>query len=160
MRTTEELIEELHAKATGAFVAGIVVGFEKKTEFVWVNSPDPLGDLNALTKRGGEPIAVYRVDKSAGTLNCTFEPFEEYARESWVRAYLDSLGTGFMKLVEAQTGGNNRWKTHLHAASPVPRRPHGAAVFAHYQMNLQHSPTLVCMSNARSTGTKDTLIES
>ena len=105
MRTTEELIEELHAKATGAFVAGIVVGFEKKTEFVWVNSPDPLGDLNALTKRGGEPIAVYRVDKSAGTLNCTFEPFEEYARESWVRAYLDSLGTGFMKLVEAQTGG-------------------------------------------------------
>jgi hypothetical protein len=105
MRTTKELIEELRVKTTGAFVAGIVVGFEQKTEFVWANNPDPLGDLNALTKRGGEPIAVYRVEKTEGAMNCTIVPFEEYADQSWVRCYLDSLGTGIMKLVEAQTGG-------------------------------------------------------
>ncbi len=105
MRTTKELIEELKDKAQGAFVAGIVVGFEKKTEFVWSNSANAFDDLNVLLGKGGEPIAVYRLDKSEGTLHCSIEPFEEYARESWVRQYLDSLGSGIMKLVEAQTGG-------------------------------------------------------
>lgn len=105
MRTTKELIDELQVKATGAFVAGIVVGFENKTEFVWANSASPLDDLNGLVGKGGEPIAVWRVDKSEGTMNCSIEPFEEYARESWVRQYLDSIGTGFMELVAAQTGG-------------------------------------------------------
>lgn len=106
MRTTKELIDELQVKATGAFVAGIVVGFEKKTEFVWANSASPLDDLNGLVGKGGEPIAVWRVDKSEGTMNCSIEPFEEYARESWVRGYLDSHGTSIMKALEAQTGGN------------------------------------------------------
>ncbi len=105
MRTTKELIEELQVKATGAFFAGIVVGFEKTTEFIWANSANPLDDLNVLVGKGGEPIAVYRLDKSEGTLHCSIEPFEEYARESWVRQYLDSLGSGIMKLVQAQTGG-------------------------------------------------------
>jgi hypothetical protein len=105
MRTTTELIEGLRVKASGAFIAGIVVGFDNKTEFVWANSADPLGDLNALVTSGGKPIAVFRVDKSAMALNWSIEPYEEYARESWVHKYLDSLGTSIVKLVEAQTGG-------------------------------------------------------
>lgn len=105
MRTTKELIEELHAKAAGAFAAVIVVGFEKTTEFVWANSTSPLDDLNGLVGKGGLPIAVFRVDKSKGEMNCTIEPFKEHAHESWVRGYLDSLGTSFMKLLEAQFGG-------------------------------------------------------
>ena len=105
MRTTKELIEELRAKATGAFAAGIVVGFEKRTEFVWANSANLLGDLNTLVTIGGLPIAVFRVDKSKGEMNCTIEPLKEHAHESWVRGYLDSLGTSFMKLLEAQFGG-------------------------------------------------------
>jgi hypothetical protein len=104
MRTTKELIEKLREKAVGAFIAGIVVGFEEKTEFVWANSTNPHSDLNALVKRGGEPVATYRIDKSEGALNCSIEPFEEYANESWVQGYLDSLGTGIIKLLEAQTG--------------------------------------------------------
>jgi hypothetical protein len=105
MRTTAELIEELHAKGAGAFVAGIVVGFEQKTEFVRANNPDPLGDLNALVKGGGKPIAVYRVDKTEGAFDCSIEPFAEYANQDWVRGYVDSVGTRIVKLLEAQTGG-------------------------------------------------------
>lgn len=105
MRTTIELIEELHAKATGAFVAVMVVGFENKTEFVWANSTSALDDLNGLVGKGGQPIGVRRLDKTEGAMNCTIEPFKEYAHESWVRGYLDSLGTSFMKLLEAQFGG-------------------------------------------------------
>lgn len=67
MRTTEELIEELRAKSSGTFGTGIVVGFEKKTDFVWANSANPLGDLNALVTSGGEPIAVCQVNKSETT---------------------------------------------------------------------------------------------
>ena len=45
MQTTKELIAKLQTKAKGAFLAGIVVGFARRTEFVWVNSADPLGNL-------------------------------------------------------------------------------------------------------------------
>lgn len=107
MRTTKNLIEELRSKAEGAFVAGIVVGFEQKTEFVWVNAPDPLGDLNALVEHGGEPIALCRMDKAEGALNYSLQPLEEYANQGWVNGYLDALGTGVVKLLAAQTGASN-----------------------------------------------------
>jgi hypothetical protein len=104
MRTTKDLIQELRDKAEGAFVAGIVVGFEKKTEFVWANAPDPLGDLNALVERGGEPIAMCRMDKIEGAMNYSLRPLEEYINEGWVNGYLDALGTGVVKLLATQTG--------------------------------------------------------
>lgn len=87
-------------------MAGIVVGFEKKTEFVWANVPDALGDLNALVEHGGEPIALCRMDKAEGALNYSLQPLEEYANQSWVNGYLDALGTGVVKLLAAETGAS------------------------------------------------------
>jgi hypothetical protein len=106
MRTTKDLIEELRSRAEGAFVAGIVVGFENKTEFVWANAPDALGDLNALVEHGGEPVALCRMDKAEGVVNYSLQPLEEYANQSWLNGYLDALGTTFVKLLAAQTGAS------------------------------------------------------
>lgn len=106
MPTTSELIQELRDKAQGASKAGIVVGFEQRTEYVWADAPDPLGDLNTLVKGGGKPLAVCRVDMVEGAI--TLQPLEECTNEGWVKRYLDRIGTLLANKLEEHTTARAR----------------------------------------------------
>ncbi len=117
MRTTEDLIKELNDRAEGAWVAGIVVGFEWKTETVWANTDDPLRDLNAFVQSGGEPMAICRVDKTEDTFMYSVRALEEFADQSWGDVYLDELCSCFAKEFAEEARANGwalkRVRPHL-----------------------------------------------
>jgi hypothetical protein len=57
-RTTVDLIEELEDAAKGFTGAALAVGFAETTEFVMSCDDRPIEKLNAMVRRGGEPIGI------------------------------------------------------------------------------------------------------
>ena len=107
MRTMEDLIEKLREKAVGTCYAAIIVGFMdgRGTKLVTAESPNPLAELKAVVTEGGLPVGVARLTRTGAEMNFTADPFQEFANESWVTAYLDHFAAGFTKVLEAQFGG-------------------------------------------------------
>lgn len=98
-RTTADLVTELRETANGADAAALVVGFEKKTKFVWAHDQDPLAALNAHIQAGGEPVGLaVRRDQ-----HLEVTPLREYQGTEWVRQYLSSLLASFAQ--EARHAG-------------------------------------------------------
>jgi hypothetical protein len=95
MRTTVDLIEELHAESIGSNVASLVVGFGNTTLFVCANAEDPLSELNEMIQNGGQPVGIIRMAQDGPELSLVGRPLEEYAGDDWIRQYLVSLTQTF-----------------------------------------------------------------
>ncbi len=105
MRTLKDLIDELQEKSQGSWLTMILVGFEKETKFVFHNSKDPLSELKALVKAGGEPVAICRIEKTGkGGLSVKVAPLQEYANEEWIYQYLEGWITNVMKTAKTDLG--------------------------------------------------------
>ncbi len=104
MRTLKDLIDELQEKSQGSWLTMILVGFEKETKYVKHNSEDPLSELKALVRAGGEPVAISRIEKTKGSLSLSVGPLQEYANEEWVYQYLEAWITTMMKLAKTELG--------------------------------------------------------
>ena len=91
MRKTSELVEEMFTETADAWLVAIVIGFPDETKFVFSNQADSLQELNRFVKNGGFPIGLLRFEKQNGIVQGSYRPFEEYAKEDWVRSYLEGL---------------------------------------------------------------------
>jgi hypothetical protein len=91
MRKTADLIQEMQEEAKNTWLVAIAVGFEQDTKFVFSSGKNPLENLNKLVKIGGAPIGLLRFDKENSTVQGSYRPFEEYAKEEWVKTYLAGL---------------------------------------------------------------------
>jgi hypothetical protein len=91
MRKTADLVQEMQEEAKTAWLVAIAVGFENETRFVFSSSKQPLEDLNKSVKTGGSPIGLLRFEKENNTIQGSYRPFDEYAKEAWVATYLAGL---------------------------------------------------------------------
>lgn len=88
-QTTQELIAVLEKAAEPEDVirAGLVVGFEERTETVWAADAEPLRDLEAHVRAGGLPVGVIRFDREGVEVT----PLAEYRGEEWAEKYLATI---------------------------------------------------------------------
>jgi hypothetical protein len=93
MRDPKELIAELEAESKNFWVCCLVVGFEKRTEFVWSKEKEKLGMLNKLMQAGGEPVGLIGVTRENENRVATYycRPLKELEQEPWVGNYLNAL---------------------------------------------------------------------
>lgn len=103
-RTIKDLIVELQEIGNGSFKTMFLIAFEKETKYVDCDSEDPLSDLTALIKAGGEPVAICRVNKKEDQLTMSVGPIKEYANLKWMRQYLETWSTAFMKTAKETLG--------------------------------------------------------
>ena len=115
-RTTIDLIEELEAEKDNFTNAALAVGFESTTIFIFATEADKLDKLNLTVKAGGEPVGLLGVDMHNGLLSIQQRPLQEYAKEEWVRPYLQALTSNLREklkerypgaVMELPRGGNS-----------------------------------------------------
>ncbi len=105
MRSTKDLVKELTEEATKLTMVAIAVGFDRETKFVFhrrdAEKANLLSELNALVEAGGEPIGLvsYLILEPGNACFYT-KPFPEYADESWVDGYLNSLMESVREIAE------------------------------------------------------------
>ena len=111
-RVTADLIEELRSVAVddGLPFAAIIVGFERKTEFIiWNGSADDaLRELNEKVALGGEPLGLAAFDLAPAGGVVRMRPFAEYADEEWVGEFLNDLAATVKLLAERTLSGHDR----------------------------------------------------
>ena len=97
MRTTIDLINELHAVAEGAETAALIIGFPNTTTYVYANEANPLASLIAAINAGGHPVGIIRTRRTknaeTGRSELTAEagPLAEYTADEHIRRYLEDL---------------------------------------------------------------------
>src|SRR5262245_62055990 len=88
MRTTKDLIRELHDEADGAAFTALIIGFENTTLFVYANDEDPLSSLNRMIERGGEPVGLMRFSKTGkGEGKFKLRPLAEYTDDPHIERF-------------------------------------------------------------------------
>ena len=88
-RTTADLVEELRETSARNDFAALVIGFDDRTEFVWASDPNPLGALNTLMQKGGDPLGVVTShEQEEGYTSVRARPLAEYEGTEWVEKYL------------------------------------------------------------------------
>ncbi len=94
-RTTKDLVDGLLEKAQGEGVlrAGLVVGFEDRTEMVWSADSAPVRKLNDLMRKGGIPLGLARF--LDGGLEV--DPLPEFEGVAWAEQYLASVAGTIMR---------------------------------------------------------------
>jgi hypothetical protein len=79
MRSTKDLVDELHDSAPKASQVCIVVGFEKNCEMVWSTDPEPLQKLNRLVEAGGIPLGLIAMKMDEpGHMSFFYDVYEEH----------------------------------------------------------------------------------
>jgi hypothetical protein len=92
MRTTKDLINELHSEAGKFFFVALAVGFDKTTTFIPATEENGLEKLNQATKDGGEPIGMVGFVKDTDHSGTFYTKLlDEYRDEEWARKFLDRL---------------------------------------------------------------------
>lgn len=94
-RSTQDLIEGLAEEAEPEDVAraGLVVGFDERTEVVWSSDPEPLESLNALVRSGGVPVGIARLMQ--GGIHVSTLP--ELDGVEWAEKYLATITGEIMR---------------------------------------------------------------
>ncbi len=106
-RTTKDLIEELGRESKKFDYLTLVVGFEKRTDYVVASDKDGLAKLNDLVEAGGDPVGLIgaTLDKNIGTIRA--RALQEYEDQEWVQRYLGELvqtiGQGIMASGKARS---------------------------------------------------------
>ena len=91
-RTTEDLIEELKMESKKFNLLALLVGFEKRTDFVFASDRDGLTKLNDLVKAGGEPVGLlgFTLDRDSNVGTVRARRLQEYQDEEWAAKYLSA----------------------------------------------------------------------
>ncbi len=94
-RSTKELVDELMAEAGPEDVAraGLVVGFEDRTEVVWSSDPEPLKSLNSHVREGGIPVGIARLKEGGVHVS----PLPELDGAEWAEKYLATITGEIMR---------------------------------------------------------------
>jgi hypothetical protein len=95
-RTTVDLIAEMRQEAArdGVMRAGLIVGFEERTEFVWSHdNHDSFRELNDLVQAGGEAVGMATIEGGwlADGGEVRLRPLAEYEDNEFVLIYLSAL---------------------------------------------------------------------
>ncbi len=113
-RGTRDLIEELNRESKQFNLVALVVGFEKRSDFVYASDENSLEKLNGLLEAGGEPIGLIGItlDKNVGIIRV--RALQEYEDQEWVKGYLGELvatiGQGIIASGKAKSFvRGNRW---------------------------------------------------
>ncbi len=94
-RTTKDLVDDLMARAgeEGVLRAGLVVGFEDRTETVWSTDTHALRTLNGLLREGGIPVGLARFENGGLEVNT----LPEFEGVEWAERYLVSIAREIMQ---------------------------------------------------------------
>lgn len=102
MRTTKELIEELHSVADCLIVA-LVIGFENTTDFVFQSKgtkAEQVEKLNSAIKAGGEPIGLLAVKQGPESGGVVVRLFQEHKGNQGLMEYMHTLAASFVAQAE------------------------------------------------------------
>lgn len=97
---TAAYLNELHAEASRADFAAIVVGNDDQTRFVWNTSDDAAARLEALLAAGGKAVAILGADIIGNAFIYRLNPFPEYQNDDATRRYLAAVGERLAAILE------------------------------------------------------------
>lgn len=92
MRTTLDLICELHKEAPKFDLLLLAVAGEDSTTLVSANDQEALSKLNEAIARGGQPIGMLGVNSGDGMVTFSRKVFAGYQGEEWADELLKKLG--------------------------------------------------------------------
>jgi hypothetical protein len=94
-RSTKDLVESLMEEAEPDDVAraGLVVGFEDRTEVVWSSDPAPLETLNGFMRAGGMPVGIARLKQGGVHVSA----LRELDGVEWAEKYLATVTAEIMR---------------------------------------------------------------
>lgn len=103
MRSTQDLIDEMDKEtATRQYLdVAIVVGFKDSTTFILGSDADRLKKLNQAVTDGGEPVGILAL-RGSGNGAVLARSFPEYAGDSQITQYLQTLAATFAATLEAR----------------------------------------------------------
>jgi hypothetical protein len=104
MRTGAELIAELEMEAEGAERAGLIIGFENTTVYVWSDDADRLNILNEACDAGGHPIGLIRWFRQNNEIQIQARRLKEFAHDDHARQFIESLVAGFQDTLGEKWG--------------------------------------------------------
>ena len=105
MRSSRDLIVELNSEAEQFTAVAIAVGFPQHTEFVFSGDEGSVTRLDELVRDGGDPVGLLRIVISEALLQVDARPFTEYADETWVEDYLQSIAHSLRNLLAGKGAG-------------------------------------------------------
>lgn len=91
MRTTVDLICELHKEAPKFDMLVLAVAGEGSTTLISPNDPEGLSKLNDAIGRGGQPIGMLGASSSDGVIAISRKVFAEYQGEEWADELLEKI---------------------------------------------------------------------
>ncbi len=96
MRTTTELIEELHGEAPKFSLVQLVVGHEQSSTFIQADDPDGLNKLDDAVRRGGEPVGFVGaiIEPEPGGLRRVriyCRTLDEHSNKEWAKFFLNRV---------------------------------------------------------------------